>query len=186
MPTATRRDILKAAAALPFILTRRAWAADVDLRLGFIGVRNMGKSHLNGLARYCAAICDVDAGILAAAQTLVREKTERDVPGFGDYRRLYESGLIDAVVIATPDHWHAKLSIEAMRAGLDVYCEKPMTLTVAEGRAMVTAARDTGRILQCGSQQRSANEFRTLRQDGILKVLAGATSIEEVRANCNA
>ncbi|MDQ1257544.1 MAG: hypothetical protein QG656_2150, partial [Candidatus Hydrogenedentes bacterium] len=100
------------------------------------------------------AISDVNA-------VRLKELTEqRDWKTYTDYREMLESKDIDAVVIATPDHWHALNSIHACQAGKDVYVEKPMTLTVAEGRAMVDAARKHGRIVQVGSQQRSMPECR--------------------------
>ena len=77
---------------------------------------------------------------------------------FGDYRKLLERKDIDAVVVCTPDHWHALMTIDACQAGKDVYCEKPLTLTIAEGRKMVEAARANKRIVQTGSQQRSRRE----------------------------
>ncbi len=78
----------------------------------------------------------------------------------GDYRRLLDRKDIDAVVVTTPDHWHALITIQACQAGKDVYCEKPLSLTVAEGRKMVDAARKHHRIVQTGSQQRSDDRFR--------------------------
>jgi predicted dehydrogenase len=80
--------------------------------------------------------------------------------GVGDYRRLLDRKDIDAVVITTPDHWHALPTIHACQAGKDVYCEKPLSLTVVEGRRMVEAARANNRIVQTGSQQRSDDRFR--------------------------
>jgi predicted dehydrogenase len=78
---------------------------------------------------------------------------------YGDYRKMLEEKGIDAVVITTPDHWHARMTIDACAAGKDVYCEKPLSLTIAEGRRMVNAAREHKRIVQTGSQQRSSTEF---------------------------
>src|SRR5690606_4413345 len=80
--------------------------------------------------------------------------------GYEDYRELLARTDIDAVVIVTPDHWHATQAIHAAEAGKDVYCEKPLSLTVREGRAMVDATRKHGRVFQTGSMQRSWNEFR--------------------------
>ncbi len=84
----------------------------------------------------------------------------RKLRTFSDYRKLLESKDIDAVLISTPDHWHALTTVDACKAGKDVYCEKPLSLVVTEGRAMVKAARDNKRIVQTGSMQRSAKEFR--------------------------
>src|SRR5204862_5880859 len=102
------------------------------------------------------AVCDVDAGR--------RKKALADIcPGgkeYEDFRELLDRKDINAVTIATPDHWHALIAIDALRKGKDVYCEKPLTLTIAEGQAVVKVAKETGRIFQTGSQQRSDARFR--------------------------
>src|SRR2546421_456216 len=78
---------------------------------------------------------------------------------YSDYRKLLDNKDVDAVVITTPDHWHALIAIDACLAGKDVYCEKPLPLTVVEGRALVKAARKMKAVVQCGSQQRSDTKF---------------------------
>jgi predicted dehydrogenase len=95
--------------------------------------------------------------------------TEGRAKGFKDFRQLLEEKDIDAVIVATPDHWHALITIAACDAGKDVYCEKPLSLAVVEGRKMVEAARKYGRIVQTGSQQRSGSHYAQavkLIQDG--------------------
>ncbi|MBX7165550.1 MAG: Gfo/Idh/MocA family oxidoreductase [Pirellulales bacterium] len=109
--------------------------------------------------KHAVALCDVDQAVLAEAAKKV-EASNGACRTYSDYRRLLDDPEIDAVVITTPDHWHAQMTIDACRAGKDVYCEKPLTLTVAEGRKMVAAARQTGRIVQTGSQQRSDELFQ--------------------------
>jgi predicted dehydrogenase len=109
------------------------------------------------------AVCDVDSVNAEFAANIVRNNARngsRECQIFEDYKRLLENRSIDAVTIGTPDHWHAIIAIAAMKAGKDVYCEKPLTLTLEEGKAMVRVARETNRILQTGSQQRSDNRFR--------------------------
>lgn len=102
------------------------------------------------------AVCDVEAQHRDEAAAAFGPDTAK----YDDFRELLARKDIDAVVIGTPDHWHASIAIAAMKAGKDVYCEKPLTLTIDEGRQMVKAARATKRILQTGSQQRSDGRFR--------------------------
>jgi predicted dehydrogenase len=131
--------------------------AGEGIRVGVIGVGGQGKSHLDAptMAKNVVAICDVDKNHLAEMKAFVEKKAGRAPATYSDYRKLLESKEVDAVVIATPDHWHALPAIHACEAGKDVYVEKPLTLTVHEGWAMIMAARRTNRIVQTGSQQRS-------------------------------
>jgi predicted dehydrogenase len=105
-------------------------------------------------ARYVAA-CDVDKRHLDRGLGILKNNGSTDPKGHKDYRELLDNKDIQAVTIAVPDHWHALVAIEALRKGKDVYLEKPMTLTVAEGQALVKVAKETGRVFQVGSQQRS-------------------------------
>ena len=105
------------------------------------------------------AVCDADAFRRELAAGLVKEWTGHAPSSHLDYRAILDNKDIDIVHISTPDHWHAKIAIEAMLAGKDVYCEKPMTLTIAEGRQMCEVCRKTGRIVQVGTQQRSSRNF---------------------------
>jgi predicted dehydrogenase len=155
-----------AAWAFPLVMTGRtrgAAAPSERIRLGFIGVGRQGTANLKGLLKRpgveVVALADVDADHVAAAAKVV-EKDGGDPAVFRDYRRLLEDPSIDGVVVSTPDHWHALATVDACLAGKDVYCEKPLTLTVAEGRRMVDVARATGRVVQTGSQQRSDRNFR--------------------------
>jgi predicted dehydrogenase len=112
------------------------------------------------------AVCDVDKrhreraidDVKKAAEN--RNKTGGDITAYADFRELLDRKDINAVTIATPDHWHVLVAIDALRKGKDVYCEKPLTLTIAEGQVLVRVAKETGRIFQVGSQQRSDNRFR--------------------------
>src|SRR5262249_32903313 len=98
---------------------------------------------------------DVDSNQIAAARKLFPE-----AEAYSDFRKLLERKDVDAVICGTVDHWHSLVSIAAMKAGKDVYCEKPLTLTIAEGSHVIHAQRRTGRILQTGTQQRSSVHFR--------------------------
>lgn len=102
-----------------------------------------------------SAACDVDSRHLSNALEMMKNDGFSDAKGFADYRKLLENKDINAVTIATPDHWHALVAIEALKRGKDVYCEKPLTLTIAEAQALVKAVKSTGKVLQTGSQQRS-------------------------------
>ena len=142
------------------------------IAVGCIGVRNMGTNHLRTLLGnkgvQVVAICDVDKDnrkraldrVAAKYAEQVKKGTFEAAEGINDYRELLTRDDVDAVVIATPDHTHALISIAAMRAGKDVYVEKPMTLAIKEGRAMADAAKRYGRVLQTGSQRRSSPRVR--------------------------
>ena len=105
------------------------------------------------------AVCDVDAERRERAAGLVEDWSGSTPEVIADYRAIIDRDDIDVVHISTPDHWHAKIAIEAMLSGKDVYCEKPMTLTIDEGRQMCDVVRQTGRIVQIGTQQRSDSKF---------------------------
>ena len=168
MSQVTRRSFLRASVAggtflaLPAITYRAALLAQdkpsETVRVACVGLGGQGRGNMRNIKKNVVALCDVDTDHLATA---VKEMgADAKVTTVADYRKLLESKDIDAILCSTPDHWHALVTVDACKAGKDVYCEKPMTLVVAEGRAMVKAARDNKRIVQCGSQQRSGKEFR--------------------------
>lgn len=166
---ANRRGFLRgvgAACAFPLVMTGRTRgddAASGRIRLGFVGVGGQGTSNLKDFLKRpgveVVALADVDSKHLADAAKVVEKAGGRPAT-FGDYRKLLDDPTIDGVVISTPDHWHALATVDACLAGKDVYCEKPLSLTVAEGRRMVEAARAAKRVVQTGSQQRSDDNFR--------------------------
>ena len=168
-----------AALALPHLRGQAAAVGEGSgegIRVGVIGVGGQGRSHLDAptMAKNIVAICDVDRSHLAEMKAFVERKSGRTPATYGDYRRLLESKEVDAVVIATPDHWHALTTIHACEAGKDVYVEKPLTLTVHEGWAMIKAARRTNRIVQTGSQQRSWVVGRASRKPATVRCRAAA------------
>jgi predicted dehydrogenase len=114
-----------------------------------------------------AAVCDVDAEHLRAGHERVTKEQEkkgvqRSVDQYEDYRKILDRKDIDVVTIVTPDHWHSKIAIEALQAGKDVYCEKPLTLTIDEGKQICKVMKQTGRVFQVGTQQRSEMNQRFL------------------------
>lgn len=152
-----------------------ATAPSNQITIGQVGFGWIGGSHLSTLlgrgdVRYVAA-CDVNGKKLAEVQQKIAATYRRDgaqgggsgCATYGDFRDMLMRDDMDAVVIATPDHWHALISIHAARAGKDIYCEKPLTLTVREARAVVGAVRQYDRVFQTGSQQRS-NVFGPFRR----------------------
>jgi len=164
-----RRRFLKVTAAGAAMLRRWARAtqasptargANERLVVGFIGMGGRGESLLKQAlaldAVSVAAFCDVDQKHLDKALSALEGKAA----GCRDYRKMLDRKDIDAVVIATPDHWHALQTIDACRAGKDVYCEKPLSHNVVEGRAMVRAARRHGRVVQTGTQHRTEADIR--------------------------
>jgi predicted dehydrogenase len=140
--------------------------------MGFIGIGNMGGGHLGNFLGnkevQIVAVCDVDAVKRADARRRVEEHyaAEREAGTFtgcdeyNEFEELLARDDIDAVLIAVPDHWHAIVAIAACKAGKDVYCEKPLSLTIREAWEMVEVARRYGTVFQTGSQQRSASNFR--------------------------
>lgn len=161
----SRRQFLKMSsvaaglAAAPMFIPARAFGANDRISTGHIGVGGQGRSNLGKFIGNAVAVCDVDTRHAERAAKMVQEK-DRPCDIYEDYRQLLDRQDIDAVVISTPDHWHAIQTIHACEAGKDVFCEKPLTLTIEEGRLMVEAARKNKRIVQTGSQQRSASNFR--------------------------
>jgi predicted dehydrogenase len=165
-------------AAAPWLIPAAALAqeatpaASARITMGFIGVGGMGRGNLGAFMGFnevqVVAVCDVDAKSAAAAREDVEKhyaaaKASGEWKGcaaYGDFRELLARDDIDAVCVATPDHWHALIAIAAAKSGKDVYCEKPMSLTIREARAMATAVRRYGRVFQTGSQQRSDHKFR--------------------------
>jgi predicted dehydrogenase len=142
------------------------------INIGAIGNGRISRGHdLPGTWKHEAArimaVCDLDAHRVADARLLVNKhyseatgKSYDGVATYADYRELLANKDVDAVVISTPDHWHAKIAIDAVQAGKDVYLQKPASLTIAEGRALSDAVHRSGRIFQIGSQQRSSPQFR--------------------------
>ena len=136
-----------------------------------IGLRNQGWGITAKSFKFAdfAALVDVDAGVLEA-NLAKAEKGERRVPeGYADYRRVLDRKDIDAVMIATPDHWHTKIAVEAMRAGKDVYCEKPLTLTIDEGKLIERVVKETGRVFQVGTMQRTEADRRFLQAIALIR-----------------
>ena len=171
----TRRQFVKAAAAAlaaPMIVPRSVLglgekaAPGERITVGFIGTGKMANDyHLSELLRFpdvqALAVCEVDKTRREHARKRVegaysKETTYKGCSEYGDFREVIARKDIDAVCIATPDHWHAIPLIEACKARKDVYCEKPLTLTIAEAKLCVDAARKYERVVQTGSQQRSS------------------------------
>jgi predicted dehydrogenase len=173
----SRRQFQKSAAstfavsAATALSSARAAGSGDRVRLGFIGVANRGSQLMKAFAEHddceTVALCDVDSDALSKAAAKVDQKTFQT----GDFRELITRDDIDAVVIATPDHWHAIQCISACAAGKDVYVEKPLSVTIHEGREMVKAARKYNRVVQVGTHRRSSPEYAELAtrvQDGLL------------------
>lgn len=201
--TLTRRGFLgraaaaSGAAAAPWIVPASALgangavAASERIGIGVIGLGMMGSGHVRLLAGLpeveVLAVCDVDRSRRDAAKAVVEEAgaarraagTFRGCEALNDYRDLLARPGIDGVVIVTPDHWHSPMTMEAARAGKDVYCEKPVSLTVAESRGLVGTVRRYGRVFQTGTQYRSIPRIRRVcefvRSGGLGRVKAAFT-----------
>ena len=126
--------------------------------IGAVGLRYQGSVDTEKAVQHgdLLAVCDVDKHVRDQARASFGSRAKQ----FEDYREMLELPEIDVVVIATPDHWHTKMLIDACRAGKDVYCEKPLTLTIDEGKLLRQVVNETGRVVQVGSWQRSDHRFR--------------------------
>ena len=167
MSKLSRRSFMKttaaglAAVSVPF--TARSYAEIIGsneaVRVGVIGFNGRGKSHMTGIKNEkglkLSGLCDIDEKVLGAQ---MKNHDEKEVLGVTDMRKIFDSKSIDAVSIATPNHWHSLAAIWAIQAGKDVYCEKPVSHNVSEGRRLVEFARKYEKIVQCGTQSRSSRE----------------------------
>ena len=185
-----RRDFLKAgaaglalSAAVPLV---HAAADDQPKRVGLIGCGWYGKIDLFRLIQVSAmevvSLCDVDNKLLteAADMTAARQKSGNKPRTYGDYRELLKQRDLDIVLIATPDHWHALPMIAAAEAGADVYVQKPISVDIAEGRAMLAAARKHGRVVQVGTQRRSTPHIIEARDRVLREGLLGKIGHVEI------
>jgi len=136
-----------------------------------IGLRNQGwaiTSKSFGFADF-AALADVDANVLNENVGKVEKAQGKKPDAYADYRKILDRKDIEAVMIATPDHWHTKIAVEAMRAGKDVYCEKPLTLTINEGKLIETVVHETGRVFQVGTMQRTESDQLFLKAIALIR-----------------
>ena len=160
----TRRTFLKAtaggatAAAMPWFFSTAQTLADETksdrLSIGVIGAGGMANGNMNSAKDWLnvVAIADVDAG---RADSMNQKFSNGKADVYEDYSSILERSGIDMIHVATPDHWHTKPVIEAMLAGKDIYCEKPLTLTIDEGKQIRKVQKETERVVQVGTQQRS-------------------------------
>jgi len=177
----TRRTFIKSTAvvALPYVISSSALGAgsratpSERIVMGAIGTGGQGTRHIGGgiwvqgggfLSKpqvQFVAVCDVNARNRDNARNIINKHYgNSDCAAYNDFRELAAREDIDAVLVATPDQWHVPTSIAAVKAGKDVYCEKPLSLTIAEARELADTVRRYGRIFQTGTQQRSWHEFR--------------------------
>jgi predicted dehydrogenase len=180
-----RRELLKAGLALgaATVLPRTVFGANERVTLGIMGVNGRGRALAQAFASLPDArikyVCDVDSRVIPKAASLIASKQGKEPEAIGDFRRMLDDKEVDGLIVATPDHWHALATIHACQAGKDVYCEKPLALTVAEGRAMVQAAQRDKRVVQIGTQQRSLKHYQDVVQflrDGKLGKIVEAQS----------
>lgn len=169
-PLASRRRFLQGVAAAGILLptANRAFGYQSPNErpvFATIGLRNQGWSITSKSFRFAdfAALADVDAKVLGTNVANVEKHQNKKPDGYKDYRKILDRKDIDAVMIATPDHWHTKIAVEAMYAGKDVYCEKPLTLTIDEGKLIEKVVKATGRVFQVGTMQRTESDQRFLQ-----------------------
>jgi len=172
-PQSTRRTFLNQSAGIaaagafapyffaPYFFSGAARAQEAKngrAHVGQIGCGGQGNG-ITGRAKEfgdIVAVCDLDS---KRAEEAKAKQGEGKADAYEDYRKILERKDIDVVTIAPPDHWHTKIAIEALKAGKDVYCEKPLTLTIDEGKQICKVVKETGRVFQVGTQQRSEGPF---------------------------
>ncbi len=169
MTALPRRTFLQGAAASVATLSASGYqaaaqGANEKIRLAIMGVRGRGSGLMNGFARFddaeIVAVIDPDENVVPAALRGLAQRQQRVPRVEKDVRRVLEDRNVDALVIAAPDHWHALATVWACQAGKHVYCEKPASHSLVEGRKMVQAARRYNKIVQLGTQRRSGEYFR--------------------------
>jgi predicted dehydrogenase len=185
-----RRQFIQTSGAAAFaISTLPTYAAefgDMKKRVGLIGTGWYGKIDLLRLIQVApvevVSLCDVDKNMLAEAADLVasRQLSKKKPRTYHDYRDMLKEKDLDMVLIATPDHWHALTMIEAVKSGCDVYCQKPISVDIAEGQAMLAAARKYNRVVQIGTQRRSTPHLIEARDKVIKEGLLGKISHVEI------
>jgi predicted dehydrogenase len=186
-----RRHFLKGAAASLALTTLGAQGMDIinpaePLRVGLIGTGWYGKSDLFRLIQVVPveviALCDVDKNMLNAAGKLVsqRQKSGKTPKLYGDYRKMLSDNKFDIVLIGTPDHWHAMQMIDAVKAGAHVYVQKPISVDVMEGEAMVAAARKYNKVVQVGTQRKSTPHLIDAKKNIVDAGLLGKISHVEM------
>ena len=155
-------------------------------RVGLIGTGWYGKSDLFRLIQIApvevVSLCDVDKRMLAECADMVaaRQASKKRPRTYSDYREMLKEKDLDIVEVATPDHWHALTMIEAVKAGADVYCQKPISVDVAEGQAMLAAARKYGKVVQIGTQRRSTPHLLEARDNIIKEGRLGKVGLVEI------
>lgn len=186
-----RRLFLKGATASLALTTLGAQGMDIinpalPLRVGLIGTGWYGKSDLFRLIQVVptevVALCDVDKNVLSGAAKLVsqRQKSGKTPKLYGDYRKMLSENKLDIVLIGTPDHWHALQMIDAVKAGAHVYVQKPISVDVMEGEAMVAAARKYNRVVQVGTQRKSTPHLIDAKKNIVDAGLLGKISHVEM------
>jgi predicted dehydrogenase len=167
------------AAALDFAQAKQ-------LRVGLIGCGWYGKTDLLRMIQVApvevVSLCDVDSTMLSKAAEIVstRQASHKKPRTFSDYRKMLAEKDLDAVLIGTPDHWHALPAIAAMQAGIDVWCQKPISVDVAEGQAMLAAARKHHRVVQIGTQRRSTPHLIDARDKVVREGKLGKVGLVEI------
>jgi predicted dehydrogenase len=185
-----RRTFLRTAAlgtlgAAAWSTAREAWAGK-PLRVGLIGSGWYGKCDLLRLIQVApvdvVSLCDVDRQMVAdaAAQVAARQASKKAPRTYADYRAMLAERDLDLVIVATPDHWHALAAIEAMTAGADLYLQKPISVDVVEGQAILATARRLGRVVQVGTQRRSTLHLIHARDRIIREGRLGSVGLVEI------